>query len=233
MLSLYLVHLIQQDRSVSSINSAVYEASWVYKKSGYQHLSDHPLMQQVAKATRRILARSPSCRRPLEASHVKSAIHCLEQGPLSDIQVAALFALGFFGFLRCVDLSRLTVDNLQFEDSHLAIFLAQRKNDQFRQGSWVFIARSDSSPCPVAVVEKFLRVGDHVRKSRLFKPVLLMKKVMKLTRDLMSYSRATELIKAKLRKEGLQVDPVLYGIHSLRAGGATSVPERLFQRQGS
>ena len=68
-----------------------------------------------------------------------------------------MFALGFFGFLRWDDLSRLTVDNLQFEDSHLAIFLAQRKNDQFRQGSWVFIARSDSSPCPVAVVEKFLK----------------------------------------------------------------------------
>ena len=52
----------------------------------------------------------------------------------------------------------------------------------------------------------------------------------------MSYSRAAELIKAELRKEGL--DPALYGIHSLRAGGATTaaalgVPERLFQRQGS
>ena len=100
-------------------------------------------MQQVAKAARRILARFPSCRRPLEASHVKSAIHCLDQGPLSDIRVAVLFALGFFGFLRWDDLSRLTADNLQFEDSHLAIFLAQRKNDQFHQGSWVFIARSD------------------------------------------------------------------------------------------
>ena len=70
---------------------------------------------------------------------MKSAICHLEQGPLSDIRVAALFALGFFGFLRWDDLSRLTVDNLQFEDSHLAIFLTERKNDQFCRGSWVFI----------------------------------------------------------------------------------------------
>ena len=52
---------------------------------------------------------------------------------------------------------------------------------------------------------------------------------------LCSYSRAAELIKAELRKEGL--DPALYGIHSLQAGSATTaaalgVPERLFQRQG-
>ena len=140
--SLYLVHLIQQDRSVSCVNSAIYGASWVHKKSGYQQLSEHPLLQRVVEAARRILARPPSRRRPLEASHVKNAILRLKQGPLSDIQVAALFALGFFGFLRWDDLSRLTVDNLQFEDSHLAIFLTQRKNDQFRQGSWVFIARS-------------------------------------------------------------------------------------------
>ena len=92
-------------------------------------------MQQVAEAARRILDRPPSRRRPLEASHVKSAIHRLERGSLSDIQVAALFALGFFGFLPWDDPSRLTVDNLQFEDSHLAVFLTQRKNDQFHQGS--------------------------------------------------------------------------------------------------
>ena len=51
----------------------------------------------------------------------------------------------------------------------------------------------------------------------------------------MSYSRAAELIKAELQKEGL--DPALYGLHSLQAGGATTaaalgLPERLFQRQG-
>ena len=193
-------------------------------------------MTILSETARSILARLPSCRRPLEASHVKSAIRRLEQGRLSDIQVAALFALGFFGILRWDDLSRLTVDNLQFEDSHLGIFLTQRKNDQFRQGSWVFIACSVSTPCLVAVVEKFLRVGNHDRKSRLFRRVLSTKKGMKLRRDPMSYSRAADLIKAELQKDGL--DPALYGIHSLRAGGATTavalgVPERLFQRHGS
>ena len=97
--SLYLVHLIQQDRSVPSFNSAIYGASWVHKKSSFQQLIDHHLMQWVAEAARRILARAPSDRRPLEASQVKNAIRRLKQGLLSDIQVAALFALGFFGFL--------------------------------------------------------------------------------------------------------------------------------------
>ena len=56
-LFLYLVHLNQQDQSVSSINSAIYGASWVHKTSSYQQLSDHLLVHQVVEAARRILAR--------------------------------------------------------------------------------------------------------------------------------------------------------------------------------
>lgn len=233
--ALYLVHLIQQGSSVSLLNSAIYGASWVHKKSGFQELSHCPLVRQVAEAGRRILAKPPNRKKALEVSQVKKVVSRLEQSHLGDIQVAALFALGFFGFLRWDDLSRLTVDSLQFADSHLAIFLVQRKNDQFRDGSWVFIARSDSSPCPVAVVEKFLRMGKHDRKSRLFRRILNTKKRMELRKEPMSYSRAHELIKQELQKEGL--DPSLYGIHSLRAGGASAaaalgIPDRLFQRQG-
>ena len=233
--ALYLVHLIQQGSSVSLLNTAIYGASWVHKKSGYQELNEHPLIRQVAEAGRRILAKPPNRKKALDVSLVKRVISRLEHGNLVDIQVATLFALGFFGFLRWDDLSRLTVDNLQFADTHLAIFLVQRKNDQFRDGSWVFVARCSSSPCPVAVVEKFLKVGSHVKNSRLFRRILHTEKKMELRKEPMSYSRANELIKRELQKE--ELDPKLYGVHSLRAGGASAaaalgVPDRLFQRQG-
>ena len=92
-----------------------------------------------------------------------------------------------------------------------------------------------SSPCPVAVVEKFLKVGSHVKNSRLFRRILHTEKKMELRKEPMSYSRANELIKRELQKE--ELDPKLYGVHSLRAGGASAaaalgVPDRLFQRQG-
>ena len=70
---------------------------------------------------------------------MKKVINRLGQGNLGEVQVAALFALGFFGFVRWDDLSRLTVENLRFADTHLAIFLTQRKNDQFPNGSGVFM----------------------------------------------------------------------------------------------
>ena len=73
--------------------------------------SDHPIVQQVAEAGRRILAKPPNRKKALEVSEVTRVICRLEQGHLGDIQVAALFALGFFGFLRWDDL--LTIFSLQ------------------------------------------------------------------------------------------------------------------------
>ena len=78
--------------------------------------------------------------------------------------------MGFFGFLRWDDLSNLAVDDLVF-DLHVVLFLLQHKNDQFREGSWVFIARSEAAACPVAVLEKFLRMGSHSKGSKLFRRI--------------------------------------------------------------
>ena len=79
-------------------NSAIYGASWVHKKSDYPELGDHPLVQQVAEAGRRILAKplNRKINKALEVSRVKKVISRLGQGDLGDVQVAALFALGFF-----------------------------------------------------------------------------------------------------------------------------------------
>lgn len=233
--SLYLVKMIQENKSVPTINSALYGVSWVQKKVGHAQVTEHPFVTKVADAARRILARPPERKKPLTADQVMRIISRLEKGSLADVQVAAIFAMGFFGFLQWDDLSNLAVDDLLFADSHVALFLLQRKNDQFRQGSWVFIARSKAAPCPVAVLEKFLKMGSHSEGSRLFRRIQSTKRGQVLKEAPMSYSRAGELVKKELKNEGL--DPTLYSLHSLRSGDASSaaaleIPDRLFQRQG-
>lgn len=233
--SLYLVKLIQENKSVSTINSAVYGVSWVQKKVGQPQVTENPFVTQVVEAARRILARPPERKKPLTAEQVMHIISRLEKGSPADVQVAVIFAMGFFGFLRWDDLSNLAVDDLLFADSHVALFLLQRKNDQFREGSWVFIARSEVAPCPVAVLEKFLKMGGHSKGSRLLRRIQSARKGQILKEAAMSYSHASELVKKEFKSEGL--DPRLYSLHSLRSGGASSaaaleIPDRLFQRQG-
>lgn len=150
---------------MSSVNTAVYGVSWVHKESGYPEPS---MMKQAVDATRRILARPPKHKEPLYADLVRRVVSRLMKGCVSDIQLALLFSLGFFGFLCWDDLHRLKVDSLHFEESHVAIFPEKRKNDHFRERSWVFVAHSNMPPCAVAVLEKFLTVGNHAKASPLF-----------------------------------------------------------------
>lgn len=99
----------------------------------------------------------------------------------------------------------------------------------------VFITRSDTPPCPVAVLEKFLSVGGHTAGLKLFQRVLSTKQGVHLRDQPMSYTRAKELLKRELQCEG--PDASEFGIHSLRSGGASTaaalgIPDRLFQRHG-
>ena len=91
------------------------------------------------------------------------------------------------------------MDDLLLAASHVALFLLQRKNDQFREGSWVFIARSEVAPCPVAVLEKFLKMGSHSKGSQLFRRIQSTRKGQVLKEAPMSYSRASKLVKKELK----------------------------------
>lgn len=127
------------NKSVSTINSALYRVSLVQKKVRHLQVTEHLFVTQVLDAARRILRRPPDRKKPLAADQVMRIISRLEKGSLADVQVAVIFAMGFFGFLRCNDLSNVAVDDLLFPDSHVALFLLQRKNEQFREGSWLLM----------------------------------------------------------------------------------------------
>ena len=70
MFSLYIFKLIQENKSVSTINSALYEVCWVQKKVGQPQVSENPFVTQVADTARRILARPLERKKPLTADQV-------------------------------------------------------------------------------------------------------------------------------------------------------------------
>ena len=193
--TLYVVSLVQLARSVSAVNSAIYGVSYVHKKSGIPEPSEYPVVKQLVDAAKRVLAKPKTRKKPLTVTQVRALVARLERGTVADFQLAVMFSLGFFGFLRWDDLQHLSPD--------VAIFLKRRKNDQFREGSWVFVARSSTTPCPFAVLEKFLRIGNHSSGSKLFRRVQNTKCGVRLRDQPMSYSRARELLKKELQGEGL------------------------------
>ena len=194
------------------------------------------MVKQLLEACKRILGTCPKNRKtPLTAAQVKELMLQFGGGNAGELQIACLIALGFTAFLRWDDLEDLRRHNLHMTSDHMSITLSKRKNDQFREGSVVLVARTGSSTCPVSLTKRFLLVGQHKESDYLFRKICHTKLGFSFCPQQLTYSRATELFKKQLKVIGL--DPKQYGLHSLRSGRASSaaaaaIPDRLLMCQG-
>lgn len=104
------------------------------------------------------------------------------------------------------------------------MFVPRAKNDIYSEGNYVYIKRLTSKYCPVALLERYISMGNVELSSSvaLFRPVRLFKSTNSYTLygGKLSYTRCREIFKECLKTIG--VDHNLYGLHSLRSGGATS-----------
>ena len=194
------------------------------------------MVKQLLEACKRMLSKCPKNRKtPLTAAQVKELMLQFGGGNAGELQIACLIALGFTAFLRWDDLEDLRRHNLHMTSDHMSITLSKRKNDQFREGSVVLVARTGSSTCPVSLTKRFLLVGQHKESDYLFRKICHTKLGFSFCPQQLTYSRATELFKKQLKVIGL--DPKQYGLHSLRSGRASSaaaaaIPDRLLMCQG-
>ena len=116
----------------------------------------------------------------------------------------------------------------------MVIKLHISKTDQLRKGDEVIIARSGGVTCPVTKLECYMqRTGMSWQDQRyLFRAICHSKAGEKLRESgSISYSCLREQFKKKLASLGC--NHMEFGLHSLRAGGATKaanmgVPNRLF-----
>ena len=73
--------------------------------------------------------------------------------------------LGFYGFFRIDEINSFRLHDIVDNTDHMTIYVAKRKNDQYREGHTSYLARFGKSTCPVSVTEKILKVLPQSSKS--------------------------------------------------------------------
>jgi len=230
-ISLYLTELIQSAASPSPVTTAIYSIAWAHKMEGLPDPTSNDIVQRVHQGAQRLLSSKRTRKTPVSKTDVMKVLKTLNiSSALSDLQTAVLITVGYAGLMRWNDLSKICVDEIIFKRDYMAVFLDSRKNDQLRHGHWIFISRWGGKNCPVWLTEQLIVRG------RLEGHVKLFGKVRRdRIEGQMSYTRARETFREALIRAGF--DPTAYGLHSLRAGGATvataaGIPDRLVKRQG-
>ena len=237
--ALYLQHLAETSKSRATVEEAVNAIAWVQQLADHQPVSSSPFIRSVLSGLQRQLARPKVRKEPVTVGMLRDMVDSLGLSPkLSDIRLVAAALLAFSAFLRFDELSKLRCCDLSFADAVLSVHVSSSKTDQFRQGDTVVIARTGNITCPVAMLERYITAAEISLSSDLllFRGVVNTAKGERLRPSGgLSYTRMRELFLAKLSQLGY--DRTQFGLHSLRAGGATAaasagVPDRLFKRHG-
>lgn len=238
--ALYLSSLIKSAKTSAPVEEAVNALSWAHTLAVVENPTDHPLVKQVLAGGKRILAHKTSKKEPITPEILKQLHDSLfsKDVSLSQVRTMAICLLGYAGFFRFSELVSLKESDVFFYPDHIEVFVESSKTDQYREGAWVPIARTNSDICPVSMMERYFNLagikGDPDKY--LFRGLSKTKDGYRLRpTGSISYTRVRELLVEALKDVGL--DPKEFGIHSLRSGGATAaanagVPDRWFKRHG-
>lgn len=142
------------------------------------------------------------------------------------VRVCAMFLIGFAGFFRYNELANLRVRNVSFHEMYMSVHIESSKTDVYRRGNDVLIASTGKSTCPVYWTKLYLQLAELSDKPDkfIFRSIRYLKsqkchKLCVINKPL-SDTRAREILLEALSSIGL--NSKLFGLHSLRSGGATS-----------
>lgn len=237
--ALYLQHIGDTVGSKSAIEEAVNGVSWVHQLAGHTAPSESPFVRVVLEGLQRKLAKPKVRKEPVTSDMMAALVHSLNTQPsLADVRLVAACLLAFSAFLRYDELAKLRCCDISFGYQSMTVKVLSSKTDQYRQGDSVIVARTGSPTCPVTMLERYFQMASLSRESklRLFRGIVVTGSGERLRAGgSLSYTRLRELFLKKLAALGF--DPKQFGLHSLRAGGASTaanagVPDRLFKRHG-
>lgn len=239
---LFIVSLMQDGESFSVIESCFYSIKHFHKIADLPDPTDTNLIKYVLDAAKRSNRKQRGKKQPMTKENIVSIHESLKGGNMSllDLRNFTMMTLAYSGFFRYSEVSNLMLGDLVFKQSFVKIFVEHSKNDQYRDGAWVLVAKSSSDTCPVTNLQNYInRAGIAKENEFLFRATTFFKSTnshrLKKKNKPISYTTARSAILTCVKRIGL--NEKAFGTHSLRRGGATSaanngVSDRLFQNHG-
>jgi integrase len=212
--------------------------AWGHNMKGYESPTSSVWVREVVNGLKRKYSQVKKSKEPLSFEKLIEIVSICNKKK-TDLRNTCCMVLGFFGFLRCEEILGIKRNHIVFHDTHLEILLPNSKTDKLRQGNRVLIAKLHENHCPVMLLQQFLLSSKSKESDDkfIFRRVITASsgQFLTLLNEPMKYGNLSDIISRKL--EQVNLNPKLYGTHSLRAGGCSAVAnkgiaDRLFQKHG-
>ena len=158
---------------------------------------------------------------------------------MPDIRDVCLCLVSLAAFSRFSEACNIKWCDIDFKDTYLSLHIPRSKTDQYGSGSTGVVATTGGPICPFNMLCRYAHLsGDSFNSTEfVFRSLSKCKNGNYSLRAgfKLSYSRARELFIEKFKAIGL--DTKLYGLHSLRIGGASAaavndLPDRVIKKHG-
>ena len=239
MIALYMLKVGAATQSVSMILHTVQAIAWGHSMRGFESPTLSVWVREVVNGLKRKYSQVRKSKEPLSLNKLIEIMSLCNKKSLTDLRNTCCMVLGFFVFLRCEEILGIKRNHMVFHDTHLEIVLPNSKTDKLRQGNRVLIAKLHDSHCPVTFVNLYLastKIKDTEQKF-IFRRIVTANshQFLTLLDEPMKYGNLRDILARKF--EQVNLNPKLYGMHSLRAGGCSAVAnkgiaDRLFQKHG-
>ena len=218
-LALYLVDLRNDAASISAINGVVYAVRWAHEIADLPSPTSSAFVKSTWDGCKRLLARPVRPKDPLEVGVLYKLAADLKKPTLPDLRLLVLCLLCYSGILRIEEVLNIHVSDIVFSESAMRLRIPKRKNDQYRDGHQLNIAKTGTSVCPVTATRRLICEAGLRPDSHLICRMVYRKRGHTAHHSGISYSRARDILRNGLRQ--YLGEKFNFGTHSLRAGGAT------------
>jgi hypothetical protein len=228
--ALFLIDLGQTSCSAANIRCAIPAIVWGHRMAGVVQNFETQFLRDISCGLRRTYAK------PRNPSDLIKCVELANLEVLKELRSVTIMVLSFMGFFRFNEVNKLKWSDIIFREGYIEVSIRRSKTDQLREGNKVLIAQSVSKACSVTLMKKYLEVTKEVLGSDFYIfRALSNKNGLRAVNKPMSYTSVREVVAEQFLKLGL--DPKKFGLHSLRAGGATEaanrqVADRMFRRHG-
>lgn len=237
--AIYLTHLIDSKSSYSVISASLYAIKWVHQINNLPDPTTNNFVIRLLEGAKRLCSKPVVKKDVVDSEFIITLCSSFDTDDLVHLRDITMILLGYAGFLRFDEISELKCNDIHFNEDHLVLKIRRSKTDIYRAGKEVLIAKGNTIACPYNMLLKYINVSNQniTLDQYLFRPINRSKNKCKLIykNKKISYTTARECIVKKLKS----INPNLnFGIHSLRASGATmaanaeGVTERCLKRHG-
>ena len=102
---------------------------------------NHPLVKSSLEGAKRKLAHPVRPKEPLSVDTVQAiAEFYVSSNFLATPRFLFILLIGFYGFFRIDEINSFCLKDLIIDADHVSIYVAKRKNDQYREGHTSYLA---------------------------------------------------------------------------------------------